>query len=564
MSTVPVFSPTGELGDIPADQLHAAVLAGAKPGIHIKSPDGSDGIVPADRSLEAVKAGAKLVPIQEQPAKSFWSEAGSALWGDLKGMVAGSAKLAMHGMESASGMPQNLAEDIANQGSQMKQNWKARTAAGEGLPYKVGAAANEALGVNVTGEEQAAKEGNPGAVVGHAAAVPAVMAASAGLAKGTEIAAPKVLETAGKVADAVSVTTPKQAAQVIGGAGGAGLGHGALSVPGAYYGAKGAGSLVESVLGKERANSPIIAAKAGPGAPLPEVPPAEVLQAAKSGLAKGGHPIAEQSDALGKIVNSWREPAETPSVGAQPAPSSEVSTPAGTLPLEIAKLSPKQLETLLNQGLGGKGLEPNVPIGKQGGVMTPKTVGTAAGAIRDTGIMAQVKSDHPDWSLSQQLQEAAKIANPSQSSPGAIQVKTNVRSAQGLEAGGKTYVPSGGPEAELSPQPRTAPPARESSAVNAFRYDPDANEMHITWKGGAQPVTYVYGEVTPAQSEMFHSAESKGMAAKSIKDNNVLVAKIINGKRIPVKPVISPEDSISPEEWQAGHELSTAVEGSRR
>ncbi len=89
--------------------------------------------------------------------------------------------------------------------------------------------------------------------------------------------------------------------------------------------------------------------------------------------------------------------------------------------------------------------------------------------------------------------------------------------------------------------------------------------MHVTWKGGASPTTYVYGEVTPEQSEMFHAAESKGMAAKSIKDNNVLVAKIVDGKRIPVtKPAIPDEYQIPPEEWNAGHEIGTQVEGSPR
>jgi hypothetical protein len=42
--------------------------------------------------------------------------------------------------------------------------------------------------------------------------------------------------------------------------------------------------------------------------------------------------------------------------------------------------------------------------------------GTAAGAARDTSTLKQVQQDHPDWTLSQQLQEAAKRVNPN---PGA-------------------------------------------------------------------------------------------------------------------------------------------------
>ena len=41
--------------------------------------------------------------------------------------------------------------------------------------------------------------------------------------------------------------------------------------------------------------------------------------------------------------------------------------------------------------------------------------GTAAGAQRDTTALQQIQKEHPDWTLSQQLQEAAKRVNPSAS-----------------------------------------------------------------------------------------------------------------------------------------------------
>jgi hypothetical protein len=63
---------------------------------------------------------------------------------------------------------------------------------------------------------------------------------------------------------------------------------------------------------------------------------------------------------------------------------------------------------------------------------------------------------------------------------------------------------------------------------------------------------------------MFHEAESKGLAWKSIRDNNPYVAKIIDGKRVAVRPVLAPEDQIPNDEWQAGHDLGTQVEGSPR
>jgi hypothetical protein len=178
MSTVPIFAPDGTLGDIPQANLMAAVKAGAKPGVHITAPDGSPGVIPADRTQDAVKAGAKLVPIQEQPAKSWLSEAGSAMWNDIKSIP------------SAIMAPDPLADPSVSDADKwkiaQKQNADAVTqnaqrTAERGTAYSLGATANEMMGVNVAGEEQAAKEGNPGAVVGHAAAMPAVAAATAGL-----------------------------------------------------------------------------------------------------------------------------------------------------------------------------------------------------------------------------------------------------------------------------------------------------------------------------------------------------------------------------------------------
>ena len=419
--------------------------------------------------------------------------------------------------------------------------------------------------------------GEAGTYVAAPKAAEDVLKAGVGVTKAGIGVVKSGVEALPKAVDTVRDITPKQAGQVVGGVAGGVAGHGnvALSPVGAFYGAKGAGRLVESILGKERANQPLIARTpppSGPGAPLPEVPDPALVQAQP--LAQGGTPVTSPSDALGSLpveqqipgvnvrpsleritpepvypgaplpgdlakasgIAEGGKPITSPSdaLGQIPVPKSISELPAQAVSQAVSQLGSKatiqsitDLANQIEQGLGGKGLEPNVPIGQQGGIITPQ-----------------------------------------QSSPGAVQVKTNIRSAQGLEAGGKPYLPSGGNASELpEPQPRPAPPPRESTSIKAFRYDPDAKEMHVTWKGGDSPITYVYGEVTPAQSEMFHAAESKGMAAKSIKDNNVLVAKIINGKRIevkPAKPVISDEDLISQDEWDAGHELETGVEGSRK
>jgi hypothetical protein len=74
-----------------------------------------------------------------------------------------------------------------------------------------------------------------------------------------------------------------------------------------------------------------------------------------------------------------------------------------------------------------------------------------------------------------------------------------------------------------------------STALKSFKYDAATKELHVTPSSGN---TVVYGDVTPEQAEAFKSASSKGQAWKAIRDNNPLVAKVADGKRIPVKPAV--------------------------
>ena len=75
----------------------------------------------------------------------------------------------------------------------------------------------------------------------------------------------------------------------------------------------------------------------------------------------------------------------------------------------------------------------------------------------------------------------------------------------------------------------------ESSAIDSYRYDPEAKELSVKSKGGT---TYTHGEVTQEEAQNFANADSKGKAWNEIRSNHVLVKK--NGT--PVKPRIAPED----------------------
>lgn len=75
--------------------------------------------------------------------------------------------------------------------------------------------------------------------------------------------------------------------------------------------------------------------------------------------------------------------------------------------------------------------------------------------------------------------------------------------------------------------------AVESSALRSYRYDPAAKEFHARATSGN--TVYIYGDVSPEAAAGFESASSKGKAWQAIRQNP-LVAKIVDGKRMAVKP----------------------------
>ena len=79
----------------------------------------------------------------------------------------------------------------------------------------------------------------------------------------------------------------------------------------------------------------------------------------------------------------------------------------------------------------------------------------------------------------------------------------------------------------------------DSSAIQSYKYDPDAREFQTLPKSGR--TIYVHGDVSPDEAQAFADADSKGKAWTQIR-NNPLVAKIVNGVRIPVKPVNTMDD----------------------
>lgn len=76
----------------------------------------------------------------------------------------------------------------------------------------------------------------------------------------------------------------------------------------------------------------------------------------------------------------------------------------------------------------------------------------------------------------------------------------------------------------------------QSSALRSYKYDPDAQEFHARYSSG-DATTHVFGDVAPEEAQAFGEADSKGKAMQQIKQGHPLVAKIVNGKRIPTRAI---------------------------
>jgi hypothetical protein len=74
-----------------------------------------------------------------------------------------------------------------------------------------------------------------------------------------------------------------------------------------------------------------------------------------------------------------------------------------------------------------------------------------------------------------------------------------------------------------------------SSAVRSYKYDPEAQEFHAQYKSGDN-VQHVFGDVSPEDAQAFEQTPSPGKAMAVIQQNHPLVAKIMNGKRVAVRP----------------------------
>lgn len=263
---------------------------------------------------------------------------------------------------------------------------------------------------------------------------------------------------------------------------------------------------------KAEAAIPEIPAKF-PGAPLPEAPTPELVKAQP--LAHGPQQVIDPAAGLGKVpVKSAPvyPGAPNPTATAEQINPSLVS-PARTMPGQIAaeQIAP----TGPIPGVTARPSLDRITPPRQGLMLQGEVQAYPAVQPEAAPIPKPIKPTV----LQQQIEQG--LGNQP------LNLKPNVPLREQL--------PSVKPQGDI---PEGHTPV-QSSAVKSYKYDADAKEFHARPSTGS--TTYVYGDVTPEEADAFAKADSKGKAWMQIR-NNPLVAKIVNGKRIPVKPVSEGED----------------------
>ena len=159
---------------------------------NVAMPDGSVVEFPdtmSDDDIGAViskqQGGGQQAP-PEQPG--FFAKAASTLGSDLLGMAKGAPEMVLNTIPGVANLRKGY-EDIKSYRETGKTtqelHQEQQKAAGYGPGYRyLATPLAEGIGVNVPGMEQSAAEGSAGGVVGHAAAVPVVMAATEGAMRG--------------------------------------------------------------------------------------------------------------------------------------------------------------------------------------------------------------------------------------------------------------------------------------------------------------------------------------------------------------------------------------------
>ena len=118
MSTVSLISPQGNLGEVPSDQVQAALSAGFKqpssPPVPMTSPSGNAGMVPSERVKDALAAGFKINGNTIGAAPSFLDQTKQMLEHPLDALEAASQSVPMPKDASMGEMMENNLANVAS------------------------------------------------------------------------------------------------------------------------------------------------------------------------------------------------------------------------------------------------------------------------------------------------------------------------------------------------------------------------------------------------------------------------------------------------------------------
>jgi len=237
-----------------------------------------------------------------------------------------------------------------------------------------------------------------------------------------------------------------------------------------------------------------------PGAPEPATPPTEVTQAAS--LSRGPQPVQDPAGSLATI------PAKAEPVPTYPGASEPAVPDPALLKAQNLLYGPKPVE------------DPAAGLGQ-----IPVRRGSLAGQMQESVQAPPIKRG----SISQMMNEIQSKVGEGLGAAPPPNPKAPIYQRGSLADSMKQASPEGTPDV---PQGHTP---HQSSALRSSMYDSGANEFHARMTSG--DTTYVYGDVRPEEAQAFADAESKGKAYQQMKSGHPLVAKIVNGKRVAVKPV---------------------------
>lgn len=242
--------------------------------------------------------------------------------------------------------------------------------------------------------------------------------------------------------------------------------------------------------------SPATAAPIPPrsGLALPPAPAGAELGDLPASAAK---PAAKSGEALGQVKRG--------SIAQQFGKDPGASQP--TIPTEVRQA------TGLRTGGQVPPPEPSDALG---------SIPVKRGQLADQIQQPQTSAPVPRGSIKQMMGDLGPQLRKSMDVPPPPDPKLPIYQRGSLAAAVQEGVPD-------MPQGHTA---YQSSALKSSMYDPDAQEFHARYSSGGD-TTHVFGDVSPEEAEAFNQAKSKGTAMQQIKNSHPLVAKVINGKRMP-------------------------------